>query len=396
MADSRDIAFLMGPPCISGGMYVIFQHALHAKALGHRITMITLDTIEEGSLDWHPEAKTLNWITFDEAASINFNYCFATWWKTSLDIHKIQADSYGYFVQSIESKFYPDSDVNLQSFVESTYFLPVNYITEATWIKDYLEDKYGHQVSLAKNGIRKDIYKESLSLRSDNKLRVLIEGPLHVPFKNVEKTIKLAIDSNADEIWLLTSTEVKSLPGVDRVFSQVPITKTPEIYGACDVLVKLSYVEGMFGPPLEMFHCGGTSIVYDVSGHDEYIEDGINGIVIKTNDERGVISAINGLKDNKDKLLDLKKGAIATAQAWPNWKESSQEFWDQVFQNFIVNKEKQKTIGQMNQIHLAWYSSNSPRESLMRKYFKVFKGKVARFLKRHNIKAYLYLKRLLG
>ena len=55
------------------------------------------------------------------------------------------------------------------------------------------------------------------------------------------------------------------------------------IYRSCDVIVKLSYVEGMFGPPLEMFHCGGTSIVYDVTGHDEYIVHGKNGLVAKKN-----------------------------------------------------------------------------------------------------------------
>jgi len=91
-------------------------------------------------------------------------------------------------------------------------------------------------------------------------------------FKNVEKTIELCLQSDADEIWLLTSTEISEYPGVDKCFSRVAIEKTPEIYRSCDVLVKLSYVEGMFGPPLEMFHCGGTAIVYDVTGHDEYIK----------------------------------------------------------------------------------------------------------------------------
>lgn len=41
----------------------------------------------------------------------------------------------------------------------------------------------------------------------------------------------------------------------------------------------------MFGPPLEMFHCGGTSIVYDVTGHDEYIVHDKNGLVAKTDDD---------------------------------------------------------------------------------------------------------------
>jgi glycosyltransferase involved in cell wall biosynthesis len=107
-----------------------------------------------------------------------------------------------------------------------------------------------------------------------------VEGPLGVSYKNVEKTIELCRQAEVDEIWLLTSSEVTDYPGVNRCFSRVPITETAAIYRSCDLLVKLSYVEGMFGPPLEMFHCGGTALVYDVTGHDEYIRHQQNSIVV--------------------------------------------------------------------------------------------------------------------
>jgi hypothetical protein len=51
------------------------------------------------------------------------------------------------------------------------------------------------------------------------------------------------------------------------------------VYRSCDDILKLSLVESMFGPPLEMFHCGGTAIVYNVTGHDEYIVHGRNALV---------------------------------------------------------------------------------------------------------------------
>ena len=71
--------------------------------------------------------------------------------------------------------------------------------------------------------------------------------------KNVPKTIEICRESEADEIWLLTSSAVDTYEGVDRVFSRLPIEDTAKVYRSCDVLVKLSLVEGMFGPPLEMF-----------------------------------------------------------------------------------------------------------------------------------------------
>ena len=124
----------------------------------------------------------------------------------------------------------------------------------------------------------------------------------------------------------MTPSSIKSYDGVSRVFSKVPILETARVYRSCDVLVKLSYVEGMFGPPLEMFHCGGTSITYDVTGHDEYIKNGENAIVIPTDHEEEVVEAINRLKLDKNELARLKKNAAQTAAEWPDWEMSSAAF----------------------------------------------------------------------
>ena len=86
----------------------------------------------------------------------------------------------------------------------------------------------------------------------------------------------------------------------------------------------------MFGPPLEMFHCGGTSIVYDVTGHDEYIVHDKNGLVVKTDEDEKVVEYINKLKDDKKYLNKLKKEAIKTAKAWVSWEESSMNFYETV------------------------------------------------------------------
>jgi hypothetical protein len=102
--------------------------------------------------------------------------------------------------------------------------------------------------------------------------------------------------------------------------------KTPQIYRSCDILVKLSTVEGMFGPPLEIFHCGGTAIVFDVTGHDEYIIDGVNACVISRGDADRVVSRLQRLLSDRDTLSQLQQGALQTAAAWPSWEASSAQF----------------------------------------------------------------------
>ena len=98
------------------------------------------------------------------------------------------------------------------------------------------------------------------------------------------------------------------------------------IYRSCDVLVKLSTSEGMFGPPLEMFHCGGTVISYDVSGCEEYLVHGENSVVIPIGREDLVLEAINTLCDNSALLEGLKAGAIETAEKWPDWDIAVERF----------------------------------------------------------------------
>ena len=333
--------FTLGSPAIGGGTNVIFEHATRMAKEKEDVYICTDRKISPDEYAWHPSAHLLKWVTYDEIIDEEFDMCIVTWWRTVYEAYRIKAKKYVYFVQSIESKFYPDNEQGLKMLAEMTYLLGMKVVTEATWIKEYLE-KYGVEAFLVHNGIRKDIFtlKGSKYPKSDG-LRVLVEGPVDVAFKNIPKTVKLVKKSNADELWMLTSSDIKEYPGVDRVFSRVPPKDCAKIYRSCDVIVKLSYVEGMFGPPLEMFHCGGTAIVYDVTGHDEYIVHGKNGLVAKTDDDDKVVEYINQLKEDNEYLAKLKKEAIETADNWVSWEESSLNFY-----NTIKKIGKMKSITQ--------------------------------------------------
>ena len=331
------IAILLGSPAIGGGTYVIFEHAsrLH-QAYGEDVTIVTENKVTPEDIAWHRGAQCLKWLTYEEIEEEgvkSFDLVIATWWRSVYEAYRVPAKRYVYFVQSIESRFYPPEEKPIIQLADATYMLPMDIITEATWIKKHLKENFHQEAHLVRNGIRKDIYKpdgECYAKREENKLRVLVEGPVDVDFKNVPKTIQLCRQSKADEIWLMTSSDIKEYEGVDRVFSKVPMFETPKVYRSCDVIVKLSYVEGMFGPPLEMFHCGGTSITYDVTGHDEYIIHGENGLVVKRDNDEKVVQYINKLKEDKKYLENLKRGALKTAQNWVSWEAASKQFYEAI------------------------------------------------------------------
>lgn len=323
------LCILMGSADISGGSYVIFEQAMHLLDRGWQITAVPLDPLPGTASRWHPALDRLRFARFEEIAGERFDLALATWWKTVYELSRVDAAQYGYFVQSIESWFYPDDDVAVRNLVNSTYLLPLPGITEARWIRAHLKRQFGLDFHLAPNGCRKDLYRPdgpAVAPRRQGGLRVLVEGALGVDFKNVARTIALLRRSRADEIWLLTISPIDRYPGVARVFSRLPIGECPAVYRSCDVLVKLSTVEGMFGPPLEMFHCGGTAVVYNVTGHDEYIVNDGNALVIPTGDEAAAIAAVNRLKDDPALLARLKRGAAATAAGWPDWTLASTQF----------------------------------------------------------------------
>lgn len=333
--------FTLGSPAIGGGTNVIFEHVTRMAKEGEDVYIVTENKVKPEEYAWHSFAHLLKWVTYDEITDIEFDIAIATWWRTVYETYRIKAKHYAYFVQSIESRFYPENEVGLKMLAEMTYMLDMKVITEATWIKNYLEN-YGVDAYLVHNGIRKDIFTlKGDKFKKKDGLRVLIEGPVDVDFKNVPKTVELVNKSEADEVWLLTSSNIKEYPNVDRVFSRVPPKDCAKIYRSCDVIVKLSYVEGMFGPPLEMFHCGGTSIVYDVTGHDEYIIHEKNGLVAKTDDDEKVIEYINKLKNDSEYLDKLKKEAIKTADKWVSWEESSLNFY-----NVVKKLNKMDSISQ--------------------------------------------------
>lgn len=323
------IGFVIHSPAISGGTFVIYEYTKALLKKGHEVYLITDFNVNDSWLFWYPEARTFRFINHKEAKEMQFDVLIATWWMTLGSIGLLSAKKYLYFVQSYEPYFVSEEEYSLRRYIESTYLRSLPVITEATWIKGLFKERFNIDATLVRNGIRKDIFqKDGLAIRNREagKLRVLIEGPVDVDFKNIPKTIELCKKSNADEIWLLTSSDIDSYDGVDKVFSRVSIFDTPMIYRSCDVIVKLSYVEGMFGPPLEMFHCGGTAIVYDVTGHDEYIVHNKNAFVVKRDDDEKVVEYLNLLKKDTTLLSKFKKGAIETAKNWYDWDKAGEEF----------------------------------------------------------------------
>jgi len=320
------VAMVLNDLNLSGGVIVALQHARGLRLSGHDVTVgVIHDEHAEVLSDWSSQIRIRS---LNELADENepFDVVVTTWWETNYVAHRIRAKSYIWFCQSMEDRFYPQSLQHVTEFravVECC--LPV--ITEATWIRDQFKKWMPTlDIELARNGLDHSIFNSAGRTQNDGPVRVLIGGNSSSPFKGVSDALE-AVDLCRERIEVTHITGERPT-GESKVLRIGPLTldEMSDQYRQHDVLVKTSRVEGMFGPPLEMFACGGTAIVLPVTGYDEYIVDEHNALVGRWDDPYSVARLVDRLAVDKEKLLQLQSLAEETARNWPSWEEASAEF----------------------------------------------------------------------
>ena len=323
------IAFLVNDLQLSGGIGVVVQHARRLSELdGWDVTLVLVREDEAPSWRGYEHLSHLHVRSRTEVIGEQFDVAVATWWETVFTLFELSADRYAYFVQSLEDRFYRyDESGRLGAAL--TLDLPVAFITEARWIATTL-DAWRPDAScyLVRNGIDKDTFAplDDVEPSVDGPLRVLIEGSPTVWHKRVPEAIE-AVDRMAEPHTLtVVCGDASALAGLraDRIVGPLSHREMADLYAEHDVLVKLSTVEGMFGPPLEGFHRGVTCVVTPVTGHDEYVRHRHNGLVTDWDDAGGTARQLDLLARDRRLLHFLRTNALATARAWPDWDQASQ------------------------------------------------------------------------
>jgi glycosyltransferase involved in cell wall biosynthesis len=316
---------------ISGGSNVIIEYAGRLQELGHEVVLLTSAPVKLTYPLWHPRLKDLPIRTLAEAEHERFDFVFATWWLTFFNLWRLDSRVYGYLNQSVESRFHMELHYKLLN--RQTYSLPLLFVTEARWIEEFIQTLQPQgKVLYIQNGLSRDYFpcvKEPP--RRAGPLRVLVEGPWGVGFKGVPETFEVLAQARASTEfttgWLTSSSQGQRphLGGKPvEVHERIPINQVHQVLREYDVLIKLSKVEGMFGPPLEMFSQGGTAITYTVTGADEYMVHGHNSLLVEPHNRWQIARYIELLNRQPEYLAHLRANALRTAQAYPMWEDSTQ------------------------------------------------------------------------
>jgi glycosyltransferase involved in cell wall biosynthesis len=326
------ICFLVGDIVnISGGSNVILEYAGRLQDQGHEVVLVTSGPTKLVYPLWHPRLKDLPLRTEEAVKDQRFDFAFATWWITYFDLWRVNSRVYGYLNQSLESRFHAERHYKVLN--RQTYSLPLLFITEAKWLVEFIQTLQPEgRVLYVQNGLNRDYFPcVQAPPRREGPVRVLVEGPWGVGFKGVPETFEVLEAARAEgvkfEVGWLTSTSGGAQPTHGgqpvRVHERIPINQVHEVLQQYDVLLKLSKVEGMFGPPLEMFTQGGTAITYTVTGSDEYMVHGQNSLLVEPYNRRQIIAYLRTLSENPAFLHHLRTQALETARAYPTWDASA-------------------------------------------------------------------------
>ena len=301
------------PGCgISGGIAVVCQHVNRLKDRGYSVVLISEDNKE--IIDWFPNQKVdvIPMCKFN----MNLDIVVATGWSTAYSALKVNAKRKMYFVQSDETRFYPKESKEVM-LASKTYEMDFEFFTEAKWIQKWLHDTYGKEADYVPNGLDENIiFKVPPIVPKGERVRVLLEGPICIPFKGMEDAFEAVNDLDC-EIWCVSSAgKPKKNWRCDKFFEHVPFDKMREIYSSCDIFLKMSRVEGFFGPPMEMMACGGACVVSKVTGYDEYIKDGYNALVVDMGDVLAARNAVNKLIHDVSLRKMLIENGYKTVSNW--------------------------------------------------------------------------------
>ncbi len=324
------VCFLVNDLQLSGGVGVVVQHArrlAHDHGFDTALVLVREWDVPSWEYDALAEVRVLS---LEEARAERFDVAVATWWETTFSLFEVPADRHAYFVQSLEDRFYRHDEAERVG-AALTLDLPVAFVTEARWIQRTLSElRPGPPVHLVRNGIDKRVFAspERVEPRLDGPLRVLVEGHPKVWFKGVPDAVA-SVRAMREPHHLTIVTGWREDLGeladaADRIEGPVSHREMAALYAESDVVLKLSHVEGMYGPPLEGFHMGATTVTTEVTGHDEYVRHGFNGVVVDWDDVRGTGRALDLLARDRRYLHELRHNALATAQGWPSWEQAAQ------------------------------------------------------------------------
>ena len=319
-----------------GQMMIVKQSNGLAKSGRHEVFIVAAARTRSSLVDdLHANVRL---VQRERAGTLpTMDLALATWWATGLWTTEIPAKSYGQYMQSWEDRFTSEHDRVARAWANAIQTLGWPTVTEASWIKEWLSFLAPQQPTfLARNGIDKNVFYPGSDrpFEPARPLRVVVEGPA-AAFKGTRTALEGVVRAevptelvyvSARGDWADRGLHINRHTAGYQRRENLTQDQMAALLRQADVLIKMSTVEGMPGPPLEAMHCGATVIASPVKGIEEYAVHGYNSAIVPFHDSVAIGRWLDRFGDRPEILHRMKQGALETARNWPSDSVSAQEF----------------------------------------------------------------------
>jgi GT2 family glycosyltransferase/glycosyltransferase involved in cell wall biosynthesis len=317
---------------VGGGHRDIFEHLNRLAARGHDVALYTLGDPP----DWFPlRVPVHSFADYDELARTLAEVDaikVATWWMTAVPVWRasIPRGIPVYFVQDIETSYYPDHERARHAVLDS-YRPEFRYMTISSWNLERLRE-LGLDAELIPPGIDLETFRPraEVARREDMVLALGRSNPL----KNLPLTLAAwqALQAPRPELCLfgIEPELARDLPGASYVLSPDD-ERVNELFCQATVFVQTSTHEGFALPPLEAMATGAAVVCTDAHGNRDFCRDGVNCLMPEAT-PAAVSAALARLLADPELCVRLGAAGIETASdyAWERRIDALEAFFERV------------------------------------------------------------------
>jgi GT2 family glycosyltransferase/glycosyltransferase involved in cell wall biosynthesis len=328
--DRLRIVYVTEDTGVGGGHRDIFEHLNRLAARGHEVALYTLgDPPEWFGLDV-PVHSFADYDELGDALAQVDAIKVATWWMTAAPVWRasIPRGIPVYFVQDIETSYYPDHERARHAVLDS-YRPEFRYMTISSWNRERLRE-----LDLDAELIPPGIDLENFRPRSDVPRRedmVLALGRAN-PLKNLPLTIAgwRSLRQPRPELCLFGIEPEVAQPGT-RYVEGPSDEQVNELFCQATAFIQTSVHEGFALPPLEAMAAGAAVVCTDAHGNRDFCIDGVNCLMPEPN-QAAVGAALARLLGDPELRAGLGRAGIETAQAyaWEKRIDALEQFFARV------------------------------------------------------------------
>jgi GT2 family glycosyltransferase/glycosyltransferase involved in cell wall biosynthesis len=315
---------------VGGGHRDIFEHLNRLAARGHDVALYTLgDPPEWFSLNT-PVHSFEDYDALGDALAQVDAIKVATWWMTAAPVWRasIPRGIPVYFVQDIETSYYPDHERARHAVLDS-YRPEFRYMTISSWNRERLRE-LDLDAELIPPGIDLQTFRPRADVARREEM-VLALGRTN-PLKNLPLTLAgwRSLREPRPELCLFG---IEPELGGDRVrYVDTPSDEqVNELFCQATVFVQTSIHEGFALPPLEAMATGAAVVCTDAHGNRDFCVDGVNCLMPEPN-PLAVGAALARLLHDPELRRELGRAGIETAQdyAWEKRIDALERFFERV------------------------------------------------------------------